>query len=325
MLHFVAEADPTESAISRIAETDAINPFYTYPYSAYRAASDFQPWIFKIADDDSLQSGCVCFMKRGRLSTLLDIPSLPALGGAAEAFWKGVMVHCARHRVTDLAVQSFASSEAKIPRLVREDWRKTRCEYRIGLGNDLWERMRKGHSYSVKKARKSGLVLSRGLDKEACLAHQRLVHGSLTRRQQRGESVVLGEEGGDVERLLRSGCGQLFQALQDGVAVASNLILLSAKGAYNHSQGANEKGLATGAPHFLIRELVEVLKRDHAIEVFNIGGTDQLNSGLEQFKSGFGVTTSRLELEAAQFTLQSGLRAMLRSSVRRLQTIVGRG
>ncbi len=97
------------------------------------------------------------------------------------------MAHCARHRVTDLAVQSFASNEARIPRLAREDWRKTRCEYRIGLGEELWKHMRKGHSYSVKKARKSGLVLSVGLDKEACVVHQQLVLGSLTRRQQNGE------------------------------------------------------------------------------------------------------------------------------------------
>ncbi len=135
---------------------------------------------------------------------------------------------------------------------------------------------------------------------------------------------MLPGEGGDVERLVRSGCGRLFQALQDGVAVHCYLILLSAKGAYNHSQGANQKGLATGAPHFLIHELVEALKRDHAIEVFNIGGTDQLNSGLEQFKSGFGATTSRLELEAAQFSLPGGLPGMLRSSIRRLQTVVRR-
>ena len=237
-------------------------------------------------------AGCSAFMKAGKLGRLLEIPSLPQLPDD-DAFWKGLLEFCACAKVSDLLVNTFASRQSNIPSLSKENWRKRRCEYFLECQHpDLWKEIRKGHWYSIKKGRKAGLILRHGTDAEACEEHARLVNESMARRLNRGDAVSKR----DVEQLLeitKNGAGVVFQALLDGEVRSSNLILLAEKGAYNHSQGASKEGFDCGAPHFLIYETVNYL-RGNSLEIFNLGGTDQLNSGLERFKSGFGATTSRV-------------------------------
>ena len=69
---------------------------------------------------------------------------------------------------------------------------------------------------------------------------------------------------------------------------------------YNHTQGTSHEGMDVGAAHWLIRHTAEALLADGK-RIFNLGGTDQIDSGLERFKSGFGLSTSRIELESVQY------------------------
>jgi len=323
MRSFRAEAASSTQSTSRLSATDRTNPFYTAAYLAYQSAAGFEPWVLGLEDHGEWVTACSAFMKSGRLGRRLEIPSLPALSEPDE-FWRGLQAFCQAARVSDLLVNTFASRETPIPSLARENWRKRRCEYFLACQHpDLWKQIRKGHWYSVKKGRKAGLVLRHGTDAEACQEHARLVGDSMTRRVERGETVAWRRDVGPLLDITRAGAGEVFQAVLDGKVVSSNLILLAEKGAYNHSQGANREGLDCGAPHFLLYETVNHLAA-RSIEIFNLGGTDQLNSGLEQFKSGFGATTSRVELEAAEFFVGSAVLGTVRSAIRLVQTAMSR-
>jgi hypothetical protein len=262
-------------------------------------------------------------MKSGRLGRFLEIPSLPPQVDE-HAFWAGLMVFCRKARVTDLLVNTFCSLESKIPVLAKETWRKRRVEYRLDCGPHLWKQMRKGHWYSIKKGQKAGLIMRHGTSEQACLDHARLTSESMYRRASRGEAVTWQRGPEHLLAITRRGAGEIFQAFLGDTPVSSNLILLAEKGAYNHSQGASKAGMDCGAPHFLIYEIVNHLRIRAACEVFNLGGTDQLNSGLEQFKSGFGATTSRVELDAAEFFVGNSAVGLARSAIQFIRNTVRR-
>jgi hypothetical protein len=313
----------TPELTARFAATARTNPFRSPAYLAYRASIGFEPWIFYLDRDGDMATACSAFMKSGRLGRFLEIPSLPTQVDGTS-FWNGLLAFCRKAGVTDLLVNTFASLEPTIPVLAKETWRKRRCEYRLDCGPDLWKQMRKGHSYSVKKGQKAGLTMRHETSEQACLDHARLTNESMSRRGNQGGQASWREDTEQALAITQRGAGELFQAFLGDKAVSSNLILLAEKGAYNHSQGASKEGMDCGAPHFLIYETVNHLRNNAACEVFNLGGTDQLNSGLEQFKSGFGATTSRVELDAAEFFVGSFAVGAVRSAVRFVQSAIRR-
>ena len=323
MSPFRAESPPSPQLTSRLSASDRTNPFYSTQYLAYRSADGFQPWVLYLEERGEIVAVCSAFMKSGKLSRLLEIPSLPNLPDN-DSFWQGLKKFCNGARVSDLLVNTFASPKSRIPLLSKENWRKRRCEYVLECQHpDLWKQIRKGHWYSVKKGRKAGLILCHGTDAKACQEHARLVSESMMRRLNRGEAVSWTRDTDQLLAITRNGAGEVFQALLDGKVVSSNLILLAEKGAYNHSQGASKEGFDCGAPHFLLYETVNYL-REKSFEIFNLGGTDQVNAGLERFKSGFGATTSRVELEAAEFFLGSPFFGTVRSVIRFVQRTMSR-
>jgi hypothetical protein len=170
---------------------------------------------------------------------------------------------------------------------------------------------------NIKKGRKAGLALNVATDYAACAQHARLIAASMSRRLNRGERVVASASAEAYWPLLQSGAGKLFQAIREGHVLSSNLILLAEKGGYNHSQGTGPEGMMVGASHFLMFQIACAL-RDLEFEELNLGGTDQLASGLERSKDGFGATTSRVGLETVSCSFEPRLTSLLKSAARRL-------
>ncbi len=114
-------------------------------------------------------------------------------------------------------------------------------------------------------------------------------------------------------QLIGSGAGEIFQAVLASQVVSSNLILIAEKAGYNHTQGTSPEGMDCGAAHFLIHGIARALRQEGK-EVLNLGGTDDPNpeSGLVKFKTGFGVTTEKIELETARFMPSSIVSCFLR-------------
>ena len=315
MTDFEVVPAPGPELCAALARTDRTNPFYTSAYVSYRRALGDDPWIVLVRSGETLVTGCTAFCRSGRISRSLEITSMPRLGDAA-AFWSHLRAYCKQRSVTELLVCTFASPAGAIPPLHNEIWRRPRVEYALGLlGPDLWKDIRKGHLSNIKKGRKAGLALKVATDYEACAEHARLIDASMSRRLNRGERVALAADAKAYWPLLQSGTGKLFQAVRDGHVLSSNLILLSEKGGYNHSQGTSPEGMAVGASHFLLFQIACAL-RESGFETLNLGGTDQLDSGLERSKDGFGATTSRVALEAAAFSLEPRLVRLLKSAGR---------
>lgn len=307
---FRAVPGTTSPLLHQLASLNPANPFYTPQYIGYKIAQGCTAWLLTNGDEGTRGVSCPVFMKTGRLRRSIEIPSMPAM--VSESFWQGLLEFCRGKAVTDLSVNSFCSESAAIPPLCNEKSRKARWEYTLDLKHpDTLTKMRKGHSYNVKRARKMGVKIRRGRDLDDVLAHARLIGVSMQRRKDRGENVTTAVETEDLLRLTQSGVGEIFQAMLDGEIISSNVILNAQKCGYNHTQGTSPKGMDYGAAHFLIHEIACAL-REEGKEVFNLGGTDDPDpeSGLVKFKTGFGAATKRLELEAARFapgSIASGL------------------
>ncbi len=297
---FTAEPD-TASLVSEIATLHPTNPFYTSQYISFRRTQGFTPCIL-ISDHSQSKICCPAFMKTGRLRCSLEIPSMLHLS-ADEPFWQGLMDFCRQKGVSDLSINSFSSQGGVIPQLNHEKSRKARWEYVLDLKHpESLTKMRKGHSYSVKRARKMGIEMRRVRDLEGVTAHARLIGISMQRRKDRGENVTTSVEMNNLLRLTESGAGEIFQAVLSGQVVSSNIILMAEKAGYNHTQGSSPQGMECGAAHFLIHEIACVL-RNEGKEIFNLGGTDDPDpeSCLRKFQTGFGPVTNTIELEAATF------------------------
>jgi lipid II:glycine glycyltransferase (peptidoglycan interpeptide bridge formation enzyme) len=98
---------------------------------------------------------------------------------------------------------------------------------------------------------------------------------------------------------LRSGLGELFQAVHEDRVLSSVLVLHAPRGGYYQSAGTSLEGMAMCASHFLINCIANQL-RDEGDETLNLGGADE-DSGLARFKEGFGAT--RMPLPAATYFL----------------------
>lgn len=317
MTDFEVITDPGPDLCAALARTDRTNPFYTSAYVSYRRTLGDEPWAVLIRSGEDLVTGCTAFCKSGRMSRSLEITSLPRLGDAS-VFWPHLHAYCRQRSVSELVICTFASSASAIPQLQSEIWRRPRVEYTLGLvGPDLWKGIRKGHMSNIKRGKKAGLALKVATDRGACVEHARLIDASMNRRLNRGERVVASASPEAYWPLLQSGTGKLFQAVREDRVLSSNLILLSEKGGYNHSQGMSPEGTEVGASHFLLFEIACAL-RDLAFESLNLGGTDQLDSGLERSKDGFGATTSRVSLETAAFSLEPRFVHLLKAAARRV-------
>ncbi len=304
---FEAVSDKAQSLISEIAILNPMNPFYTAQYMAYRRTQEFTPWIFVYGDHIQPNVCFPAFMKTGRLRRSLEIPSIPDIP-VDEPFWPELINFCRQKGVSDLSVNSFCSQGGMIPRLDHETNRKARWEYVLHLKlPDAFMKMSKGHAYRIKRAQKTGVEIQRTCDQEAVKDHARLMSASMQRRQDRGENVTTSAPINDLLQLIESGAGEIFQAVLASQVVSSNLILMAEKAGYSHTQGTSPEGMDCGAAHFLIHGIACALHQEGK-EVLNLGGTDDPNpeSGLVKFKTGFGVATKKIELEAASF-MPSGI------------------
>ncbi|MGA2260571.1 MAG: GNAT family N-acetyltransferase [Acidobacteriota bacterium] len=319
MIEFQTVPEPDKAMFTSLSVLAPTNPFYTAEYADFRRIAGYQPWAFLLKENGRISTGCTAFLKNGVLSRSLEIASVPSFQ-ASEAFWAGLMEFCRRHRISDLCVNSFSSEQTRIPMFAPETWRKQRREFVIRLQHpDLWKAMTKGHSYCIKRGRKAGLQTRWQTSESACIEHARLVGASMVRRQQRGEKVSAISEQRFYLDIVHSGAGALYQAMLDDRAISSSVILRAPKGAYLHSLGSDGEGMKIGAAHFLLYELGNELKAQ-SVDVLNLGGTEETEGGLVQFKTGFGASTVTFSLEAAHFVLDNRWARYLRSAVGRIRS-----
>jgi lipid II:glycine glycyltransferase (peptidoglycan interpeptide bridge formation enzyme) len=84
------------------------------------------------------------------------------------------------------------------------------------------------------------------------------------------------------------------------------------QGAYLHTSGTSAEGMASGASHFLLYEIM-LAKQKAGVAIFNLGGVRDMESGLAQYKRHFGADS--VALEAAEFSTGGLLQKLILRSV----------
>ena len=313
---FYVESKADSALLGKVASLAPENPFLTLAYVEAMRTLGQQVVVLCLRRDGELVSACPAFVRSGRLRKTLEIISLPVLSDAT-VFWEGLREFCRKSGVTILEVNTFASLIAELPAFKYETGRTARVEYVIDLQpRDLWKQTRKGHRYSITRGRKAGLTLRRTSDPAACLEHIEMMGASLERRKTRGETVLEDLPLATSRALLEHNAGELFQAVREGQVLASALILKSAEGAYYQTAGTCEAGRECGAATFLVFEIAKTLQ-DQGYRLFNLGGAEVGNRGLQDFKTGFGAAP--VPLAAASFFFGGPVQKKLFTTLRLLR------
>ena len=293
--HVEREPSPTRRAM--VAAEAPENPFCTTASTRARRAGGAAAWVLDPGHDAR-----VAFARTGRLRRVLDVPSLPASWARADLLAE-LAAACGRAGVTELRLDTFASSGLRLPDALPRATRRSRTEWVLGLDAEPAAGLGSNHRRNAARGAKAGLRLTRSADPARGRAHAAVGAASVARRRRRGESS---EEVGAMEsaRLLAAGAAELFQAERDGAVLSSLLVLRAPSGAYYHSAGTTPGGMACGASHWLVLEAATCLRAE-GLAAFNLGGAGAGQDGLRRFKAGFGAEA--VELDSATLRLGSGV------------------
>jgi len=316
-LRFQATLLPSVPLLKTVAELDPTNPFATPEYAEARTALGERPVVLALEEDGRIVVACLAFIQGRLFRRRLQISSLPVLPQRG-VFWRGIWQFCRQRGIWFLQVDTYASLAADIPLLEGETSRRDRFEYVLDLESEALEIPSSNHRRNIKRAKRHGLTVRRSHNTTDCKQHAKLMDSSMQRRSARGEAVPAEQDTSIAEALLVTGAGELFQVVHEDKVVASMLVLRSTKGAYYHSAGTSPEGMEMGASPFLISEVAAILKNERA-RLFNLGGADPANPGLQRFKQGFGA--QEVPLAAACFCPGSPIRRRVRHTLRLVRSL----
>jgi hypothetical protein len=277
----------------RLQEAAPENPFLTAEYAVARERLGDIPLMLEQGSEL-----CLAFLRRGRVTSGLEITSLPF--SPSVAFVSGLVDFCRSRRVYQTELNTFGSRAVKIPTLSREIERRARTEFLIDLTvpASQWK-IGDTHRRHIRRAEKNGVSVRR-VRAEGLADHLSMCGHSLTRRKERGEVVPSVGDNPEFSDVLLQGAGELFQAIHNDAVLSSLLVLRARTGAYYHSAGTNQQGMEIGASHFLVHTVARTLQEE-TLKVFNLGGAAVDSPGLRAFKSRFG--TVPVENEAVRAVL----------------------
>jgi len=276
-----------------LQESAPENPFLTAEYALAREHLGETPVMFEYG-----AQSCLAFLKRGRVTSGLEIISLPF--APSSIFLSGLIAFCRDRRVYETALNSFGSPALSIPKLPHEIQRRARTEFVIDLtvATSQWK-IGETHRRHIRRAEKSAVALRR-IQAEGIPDHLSMCRNSMSRRQERGETVYSVADSPEIPSIVANGAGQIFQAVRDDLVLSSMLVIRSRTGAYYHSAGTSQEGMDIGASHFLVHSVARTLQEE-GVKIFNLGGAEIENPGLRAFKSRFGATP--IETEAVRAVL----------------------
>jgi hypothetical protein len=305
----------------KLQECSPDNPFLTAEYALSRQHLGETALML-----EHRQEACLAFLRRGRVTSALEIPSLPFT--PSSDFVLGLIDFCRDRRVYDAALHTFGSPTLSIPKLPREIERRARTEFVMDLAvpASQWK-IGETHRRYIRRAEKSGVRVRR-VRMEGVEDHLSMCRQSMSRRQERGEAVMSVADSPEVPSIVLNRAGDLFQAVRDDAVLSSMLVIISRTGAYYQSAGTSPEGMEIGASHFLVHSVARMLQED-GVKNFNLGGAEIENPGLRAFKSRFGAAP--VETEAVRAVLcgalhrrfVEGFRAMKNLGSRAARTSLG--
>lgn len=310
---------PPMSAFLDCAAANPANPFCTVAYVESRRSLGDRAGLLQLRRRDGQLVGAPFFLTPLRLGNLLEVPSLPADidSSSMVAALNQVVQRC---QVVSVSIPGFASPDGYVaPALPWPTTRSARTEFVIDLTvADLLAAMSRTHRQRARQGARSGLTLVRRRDAAACTDHTRLMASSMSRRRDRGEDAAAEAHAAFLQPFLDNAAGELFQAVRDDVVCSSMLVLRASLGAYDQSSGTTSEGMSIGAAQFLIAAAGQALALE-GVEVLNLGGVREHETGLRAFKSHFGGREH--EIVAAVADSRSRARKLGESLWRRLRRV----
>jgi hypothetical protein len=288
-----ANQAPSAAQWELLQELIPENPFLTAEYALARQRLGDTPVMLEQGTEV-----CLGFLRRGRVTSSLEVTSLPF--GPSGAFLSGLIDFCRDRRIYETALNTFGSRALRIPKLPREIQRSARTEFVMDLTvpASQWK-IGETHRRHIRRAEKSAVSVRR-VRAEGLEQHLSMCRQSMSRRQERGEDVVSVADSAEVPSIVLNGAGDLFQVVREEVVLSSILLIISRTGAYYHSAGTSQIGMEIGASHFLVYSVARTLQ-EQGVKVFNLGGAQIDSPGLRAFKSRFG--TVPVETEAVRAVL----------------------
>jgi hypothetical protein len=292
---FLVSRDPPADLWEKISLFAPQNPFLTPQYAAARTS--LGDTLIVLSETASTNRPTLGFLRRGRLASTLNIPSL--LGTPSEDFVSGLRQFCESEGIYETTLNTFASPSLTIPALPHEAQRIPRTEFAFDLcvNQSDWK-LGSTHRRHIRQAEKNGVEIRRTVQAENVQQHIDLIASSMTRRRNRGESVAISHDNPEVWSITRSGSGELFQAIADDVVLSSVLVMRSKTGGYDHSSGTSAEGMAIGASHLLVLSIARQLQLE-GCSTLNLGGARAEEEGLRRFKTAFGTVTTELVMVRA--------------------------
>jgi len=281
-----------ENVVAELSALAPANAFATASYFEARRRTGAATWVLAQQEaDGSLARGCGAFVVRRGASRKLEILSLPAVDPGSP-LWGDLWDFCRRHFITKVELGTFASPEGVLIPEFGACTQRPRCEFVVDLALDIDAQIDRRHKSHIRKAQHAGLEVRRTRSTDAIEAHRAMIGASMDRRRDRGEDVPTVGPPREFAVLLQTGAGEIYQAFCGSDVVSSGLVLRAPEGAYFHSRGTSPEGMAIGASHLVMYDIIAQLKAD-GLSVFNIGGADE-GSGLERFKKRFGASPVHL-------------------------------
>ena len=282
--------DAPASVFADCVAADPANPFYTPAYVDARRSLGDRAGVMQLRrGNDGAVDSVPFFLSPLRLGHSLEVPSFPAgVDPLSMATALGRLVR--QYQVVSIAFPGYAAPDGcAAPLLSWPTTRYSRTEFVIDLTvPDLHAAMSRSHRQRARQGQRSGLVLARSRNAAACADHARLMASSMSRRRDRGEDAATAAAAKLLQPFLESGAGELFQAVRDDVVYSSVLLLRAPRGAYDQSSGTSTEGMSIGAAQFLIAAAGQALAVE-GIELLNLGGVREHETGLRAFKSHFGA------------------------------------
>jgi GNAT acetyltransferase-like protein len=315
-ISFVAERNPSSGISAQVEALSPTNPFATAAYAASTRIAGEAPWVVGLREHGTLKSAAFAYERAGRINRTFTISSVPDISDA-KMFWDSIVDLCHQANFSRLEVNSFASPPSALPILPGEFSRRKRWEFVVDLRDpDLWKKTHDNHRRRIKKSQKVGIEFRCSSKGEDTNDHARVIAASMERRTKRGEYVPTVQETSGFRAFLETGAGKLFQAVNKGEVLSSAMVLVSKTGGYLQSGGTSPEGMELGASHFLQHEIMKTLQSEGK-ELYNLGGTDEPESGLAMFKIRFGAHS--IPLEATEVLVGKTMRAAVAHLARRVQ------
>ncbi len=300
MQRFFARVASDQDLIE-VSARSPLNPFCTVAFAVAHRELGGVVWVLGLEGDSASDISCVGVMRSGRLDRALALSSVPDVP-QSSLFWSELDRFVGQERVSTMELLSFGGTAPSIPQFRGEYRRYSRQEFQVELPAFAEPgRLSDHHRRAVNRASKCGLAICRSRSLAALDLHLQLATESLDRRRKRQE-VIQSEEGQyDLfAAWLKSGAGELYQAVFKDSVVSSMLVLRSVAGAYYVSGGTSDAGRTMRASHWLLYKIGLDLGAD-GVEVFNLGGVREGEDGLRAFKLGFGATAIELQTVCCQF------------------------